>query len=68
MRGRQRELKAVDSSCLICDASRMLTEDQVVDALRRNLSADGYSIEQRALATQHGFDIVARRDGLDLVI
>jgi hypothetical protein len=46
----------------------ILTEDEVVDAVCRKLSTDGYSITQRALATQQGFDIVARKDGLDLVV
>lgn len=45
-----------------------LTEDQVVDAVCQQLTADGYSIEQRALSTEHGFDIVARKDGADLII
>lgn len=46
----------------------MLTEDQVVDAVCRKLEGDGYSIEQRALATQHGHDIVARNDHGLLII
>jgi Holliday junction resolvase-like predicted endonuclease len=46
----------------------ILTEDQVVDAVCRKLASDGYSIAQRALATQHGYDIVARKDGIDLII
>lgn len=46
----------------------VLTEDEVVDAVCRKLAADGYSITQRALATQRGFDIVAHKDGVDLVV
>jgi len=46
----------------------VLTEDQVVDAVCRALVRDGYSIERQALATQRGFDIVARRDDAKLVI
>jgi Holliday junction resolvase-like predicted endonuclease len=46
----------------------ILTEDQVVDAVCRTLASAGYSIAQRALATQHGYDIVARKDGIDLII
>jgi Holliday junction resolvase-like predicted endonuclease len=46
----------------------ILTEDQVVDAVCRKLASDGYSIVHRALATQHGYDIVARKDGVDLIV
>jgi Holliday junction resolvase-like predicted endonuclease len=46
----------------------ILTEDQVVDAVCRTLESDGYSIAQRALATQHGYDIVARKNGVELII
>ena len=49
-------------------ARMILTEDQVVDAVCRKLASDGYSIAQRALATQHGYDIVARKDGVDLIV
>jgi Holliday junction resolvase-like predicted endonuclease len=45
-----------------------LTEDQVVDAVCQKLTDDGYSITRRALATQHGFDIIARKEGIDLVV
>jgi hypothetical protein len=45
-----------------------LTEDKVVDAVCRALASDGYVIEQRALATQHGYDIVARKDGVALIV
>jgi Holliday junction resolvase-like predicted endonuclease len=44
-----------------------LTEDAVVDAVCRKLESAGYTIEQRALATQHGYDIVARKDGALIV-
>jgi hypothetical protein len=30
--------------------------------------SDGYSIAHRALATQHGYDIVASKDGVELII
>lgn len=46
----------------------VLPEDQVVDAVCRKLTSDGYSIVQRALVTQHGYDIAARKDGVDLII
>jgi Holliday junction resolvase-like predicted endonuclease len=46
----------------------ILTEDQVVDAVCRTLESDGYAIAQRALATQHGYDIVARKNGVELII
>jgi hypothetical protein len=45
-----------------------LTEDAVVEAVCQKLESDGYVIEQRALATQHGYDIVARKDGVALII
>lgn len=45
-----------------------LTEDQVVDAVCRKLSEDGFVIVQRALATQHGVDIEAQKDGQALMI
>jgi hypothetical protein len=46
----------------------VLTEDEVVDAVCEWLRADGYVITQQLLATQRGFDIVARKDGVDLVV
>ena len=48
--------------------SLVLTEDFVVDSVCRALSADGYTIVQQLLATERGFDIVAQRDGKELVI
>jgi hypothetical protein len=45
-----------------------LTEDQVVDAVCRKLAEDGFTIVQRALATQHGVDIEAQKDGVSLLI
>jgi hypothetical protein len=45
-----------------------MTEDQVVDAVCRKLSEDGFVIVQRALATQHGVDIEALKDGVALLI
>ncbi len=50
------------------NSTLMLTEDRVVDAVCRKLVEDGYSIVQRASAVQHGYDIVARKDGRDFVI
>jgi hypothetical protein len=49
-------------------STTMLTEDRVVDAVCRKLVDHGYAIAQRASAVQHGFDIVAQKDGRDLVI
>jgi hypothetical protein len=46
----------------------MLTEDDVVDAVCGLLTAHGYVIVRRALATQHGDDIVAEKDSARLVI
>jgi hypothetical protein len=45
-----------------------LTEDAVVEAVCRKLQSVGYAIEQRALATQHGHDIVAHKDGVSLIV
>jgi hypothetical protein len=46
----------------------VLTEDDVVDAVCAWLRAEGYEIKQQLLATQRGFDIVARKNGVELVI
>jgi hypothetical protein len=46
----------------------VLTEDEVVDAVCGWLRANGYEITQQLLATQRGFDIVARKDGVGLVV
>jgi Holliday junction resolvase-like predicted endonuclease len=40
----------------------MLTEDQIVDAVCRDLVKHGYTIVTRATAIQHGEDIVATKD------
>jgi Holliday junction resolvase-like predicted endonuclease len=50
------------------NSTTTLTEDRVIDAVCRKLSEDGYTIIQRASAVQHGYDIVARKDGRDLII
>jgi hypothetical protein len=46
----------------------MLFEDDVVSAVVAHLRADGWTIESTALATQHGDDIVATRNGERLVV
>lgn len=46
----------------------MLYEDQVVDAVCRYLEAQGWRIETRAHAHQHGDDIVAVRETQRLVV
>jgi len=46
----------------------MLTEDQVVDAVCQELAEHGYAIDSRALAVQHGYDIVASKGGRALII
>lgn len=46
----------------------MLTEDDVVDAVCRQLERDGWGIESRALAVQHGDDIVAVKAGCRLIV
>lgn len=46
----------------------MLYEDNVVAAVVAHLRADGWEIESTALATQHGDDIVATRNGERLVV
>ena len=48
--------------------SLVITGDFVVDSVCRALSAEGYTIVQRLLATERGLDIVAQRDGNELVI
>ena len=46
----------------------MLTEDAVVAAVCRTLEEHGYEIVARALATEHGHDIVAVKDGRRLFV
>ncbi len=46
----------------------MLYEDDVVNALVVYLRAEGWEIESTALATQHGDDIVATRNGERLLV
>lgn len=46
----------------------MLTEDAVVAAVCRSLEDHGYEIVTRALATEHGHDIVAVKDGQRLFV
>jgi Holliday junction resolvase-like predicted endonuclease len=46
----------------------MLTEDAVVAAVCRTLVEQGYVIVTRALATEHGHDIVAVKDGQKLFV
>jgi Holliday junction resolvase-like predicted endonuclease len=46
----------------------MLTEENVVDAVCRDLEGRGYTIITRATVTQHGHDIVASKDGANLII
>lgn len=46
----------------------MLYEDDVVAGVVAHLRTDGWEIESTALATQHGDDIVATRNGERLVV
>jgi hypothetical protein len=46
----------------------VLYEDDVVSAVVRHLRAHGWTIESMALATQHGDDIVATRNGERLIV
>ena len=46
----------------------MLTEDQVVDAVRSHLEQEGWLIRSFAHAHQHGDDVVAEREGRRLVV
>lgn len=46
----------------------MLTEDAVVDAVCRSLEAHGYRVVSRALATEHGHDIVVEKNGEQLFV
>jgi hypothetical protein len=46
----------------------MLTEDQVVDAVCRELDERGYLIVERAAITQHGHDIVATKASMSVII
>jgi HJR/Mrr/RecB family endonuclease len=46
----------------------VLTEDQVVEAVAVHLTAQGWVVKSRALATQHGDDLVLSRNGVRLVV
>jgi hypothetical protein len=46
----------------------VLYEDDVVSAVVAHLRADGWQIESTALATEHGDDIVATRNGDRIVV
>jgi hypothetical protein len=46
----------------------ILTEDEVIDAVIAHLEKDGWAIESRSHADEHGDDIVAVRSGQKLVI
>jgi Holliday junction resolvase-like predicted endonuclease len=46
----------------------MLTEDEVVAAVCSYLQAHDYEIVTRALATEHGHDVVAEKNGTQLFV
>jgi hypothetical protein len=46
----------------------MLTEDDVIDAVRDHLMRHGWRIVARATATQRGYDLVAERRGRRLIV
>jgi len=46
----------------------MLTEDNVIDAVRDHLTEDGWQIVERATVTQRGHDLVAERGGRRIII
>ena len=46
----------------------MLTENDVVEAVAKHLKDQGWEIIERADTHQRGHDILARRDGSDLVV
>jgi hypothetical protein len=48
--------------------SRMLNEDDVVEAVAKHLETHGYRIHSRATTQQHGHDIVAKRDSTRVTI
>lgn len=50
------------------EARQMITEDQVVDAVCCDLEAHGWIIVRRATTRQRGADIVARRNGSELIV
>jgi len=52
----------------LSDGAAVLTEDAVVDAVCRALERCGYTIETRATATQHGYDIVASNPRQTIII
>ncbi|MGA8182154.1 MAG: hypothetical protein WB819_00750 [Terriglobia bacterium] len=48
--------------------ARIITEDEVVDAVIGFLKPKGWEIESRATVRQHGYDIVAVRNAKRLII
>ena len=46
----------------------MLTEDDIIDAVRDHLIRHGWNIVARATATQRGYDLVAERGGRRLIV
>jgi len=48
--------------------ARIITEDEVVDAVIGFLKPKGWKIESRATVRQHGYDIVAVRNATRLII
>lgn len=45
----------------------VLTEDQIINAVRGFLERDGWSVQSQASASEHGDDLVATRNGVRLV-
>ena len=50
------------------ESRAVLTEDRVVEAVCQKLVQEGFAIVQRASAIQHGYDIVARKGSVKVVI
>jgi hypothetical protein len=49
-------------------STAVMTEDFVVESVCRSLVDQGFEVKQQLLATQRGFDIVALKDGRELVV
>lgn len=46
----------------------MLTENDVIDKFSLKLETLGYTIEQNLTTVQHGIDIIACKDGVNLYL
>jgi hypothetical protein len=58
----------IDYSCCLDLGALMLYEDDVVEAVCAALVSRGFRIDFRARTTQHGHDVVARKDESTVIV